>query len=89
MPNLWITASGASEADIRRGVEAAERYLSAHGRDAATIYAQTQAEIDAGTDCGPARNVWDAAELAAFLAAFAGMDRWPALASLVLKEDEP
>jgi hypothetical protein len=75
--DLWIEDSGASAAEIQRGVTAAIAYFARAGWDPATVWVLREC-YDAR-----AQELWFAAETAAFNAAFSDWQRWPEAASLV------
>ena len=82
---LWIDDSGASDAEIRRGVAAALEVFDRLGLSADHCYRQVAAlaEGDAYGERGV--NAWREAEAAAIVACCAGWWRVPVAAHLVLE----
>lgn len=79
---LWIYDSGASAAEIERGVAAALAIFRERGIDPFAAHAASLAAAD-GQPYNPGlEQAWADAETAAFEAAFAGWARWPEGATL-------
>jgi len=80
---LWIHDSGASTAEIKAGIAAAEARMKRFKHDPAFIALVLRDETAGPGDAQRAREVWADAERVAFEAAFKGWARWPEGASLV------
>lgn len=74
---LWIYDSGASTADIERGVEAAVAELTRLGVTAAAAAEADTASADDEAHDTAAAAAWRSAERAALAACFDGWARWP------------
>ena len=87
MTYLWINNSGASTAEIERGVAAAQYAFSITGFSADECHAAAQRIADGEDDDDDhiLQTNWNYAEEQAFKAAFAGWTRWPEGAVLVLE----
>lgn len=81
---LWISDSGASTAEIERGVVAAMALLAARGVSAELAHAAALAEAADESADPAAADAWRAAERAALDACCAGWQRIPDSAVLTL-----
>lgn len=84
--SLWIADSDASDDRIQAGVSEALAVLNRSGVTAQAAHDAMMAMLE-GEDSfdRDAADAWESAETAAFRVAFAGRERWPEAAMLVIR----